>query len=165
MIYKIFGLMLIIFSSYIFGVIKSNELKGEFKLLNQYKTDLIYLKNNLGFSRKPILDLIEDLLDNGTILNEMYTGFIMLSKNKDFKEAWLENLDKFHFSAKAKRCFQSFPDLFGVVDSNGQIDVLENHILNIANDIDDARCYFDKNEKLLKNTGLYIGILTAVLLI
>lgn len=162
---KFVGGVFIVLSSYFFGIVKSNEYKMQLMFLKQYKTDLIYLKNNISFSKKPIFELIEELINSETILKGVYSDFIDLSKLKNFEIAWAEAIEKAKLTEKVKKYFKTFPDLFCVIDLVGQIDVLDNYILNIEEEIENFTVYLDKNEKLFRNTGLYIGILTAVLLI
>ena len=148
-----------------FGLNKTSEFKLQLNSLKQFKYDLIFLKNTMSFTKKPVADMIEDLIDNETSLSSVYNDLIALLKCKDFNSSWTEAVDKLKLNKKIKKIFLTFPSLFGVVDVNGQTELLENYILNTQNEINEIENYIQKNEKVFKNIGLYVGVLIAILLI
>lgn len=163
---KILGGFFIIVSSYFFGIIKYKELLDELNIMKAFYDCVLYIKNEIAFSKTPFIEIISQLSEKNCYLQDFYINFLKKAEEGcDAEELWKNCIDDLDIGVGKKEILKKLSQCFSTVDIDGQTSKLTSYINEIEGEISKSEKYIEKNKKLYKNSGLYAGIIVAVLLI
>lgn len=167
---KILSCVLILFSSASLGYLKSKDFERRQKILTAFKTNVVFMQNEMSFVKTNIIDIIKKLSNSRCVTDAFYKE-ILIEYEKQGESAisdlWVKS---------AHNIFKDEPVLKGdleviclMADGIGKSDVEgQNKIFNTVKSaldikIDEAVTDKNKNAKLYKSLGFYMGVLIIVM--
>lgn len=171
--FKALGILMIVFSSFMFSYIKADNLKKRLENLKQLKRALSILKNEISFSSREIQGVAEELSE---ILNGDFKDvFLNISKNlyknpdKTFGQAWEEGTKGYVrgglISENAFKIIKDFSCLAGQRSKEIEIENIEKTINLLENEIKSEGDRFQENRKLIFSLGGITGLSLLIILL
>lgn len=170
---KIFGMVLVLFSCSGIGIMYGYLYKKRVEELEELKSGISFLKNEIFFSLMPLPEAFEIVGSrmNGAI-KRLFTEMHELLKNNHYKplDQLNENsikkmLSESCLNGKDKNSVFTMIKSMGSLDKDSQMNHLEIYIKYFENQIEKARREEEKNNKLFKTLGILSGIFIIVIFI
>lgn len=171
MLVKICGTVLVITASCGIGFSKTAELKERVKYLGNMRNAITILENEICFSQTVILSAFEKISSTAQEpikqLFEEAKNLIAESNGDAIATVWKTAVDKLSNSFHKDDIFvlTEFSECLGEYDVEGQVKSLKHYALKLTQAEDGAKEIYEKNKRLYKSLGLYIGILISAILI
>ncbi len=167
---KILACALIIFSSAALGYLKSKDFERRQKILTAFEANVVFMQNEMSFVKTNVIDIIKKLSNFGGVTDVFYKEILTQYVNKNestISDLWVES---------AHKNFKDEPILKGdleviclMAEGIGKSDVEgQNKIFNAVKSalkikIDEAILDKNKNARLYKSLGFYVGVLIVVM--
>lgn len=171
LIYKIFGVMLVVASTFMFGNAKADELKERILSLENLLSCMIQLENEIRFTQTPIKNALERICKNSICVNKEIINQVLneLENKSDIpvSEVWENavNSNLNHIYHEDIEMYLLIGNSIGNSDLESQIKGINLINAKICENIKKASLRCDKNYKLYKNLGVYTGLLISVVLL
>lgn len=170
---KIFGIILIIFSTSYIGFNKSGVFQKRIDELSEFKKGIEKLKTEIAFVKTPLCDAflkISEHLDENisSVFNE-FSVSISTHERCSITDIWDFCINKYSKNSCMNKndikILCDFGTMLGSTDLDGQINNFTSVIEMLDSQIAEAIIEKDKNAGLYRNFGVYAGILISILLI
>ena len=165
---KIFGAILIIVSTALYGFRYSLLPYKRYKNLIMMQTGLDILENEILFSSDYIDDIflrISRLLKCEQIFKTAAEFSKDISIGKRWEKALKKDRDKLNFTSEDCEVLSLLGAELGITDKDGQIKNIK-HIKSLVNkQVSDAQAEYKKSSKLFKSLGIALGAFMVILLL
>ncbi len=168
---KIMGIALIFFACILFSYEKATALKQELLHLKQMRKALMLFKNEISFSAKELLQMVNSL--KGMLSDDMdlffgdVESFLATHETADFGQAWTaakqEWKSKPFLSRSADRIMTSFSQQVGKMPREAELTHFDKTIDALDCEIAEAETSYEKNRKLIYTLGICVS--TAVFIL
>ncbi|MBE7038548.1 MAG: hypothetical protein E7404_06585 [Ruminococcaceae bacterium] len=168
---KILSCIMILISSIALGYLKALDFEKRYSVLVSLKTSIVFIENEMSLIRESVIDIIKKLcskdLETGLfykeVLNEKEKNNEMAISDV-FKIA-ADNFYKYMpITNDDKALLYLLGESFGKSDVEGQIKIFNTLKCELDAKIEEAKSLKNKNAKLYKSLGFYMGILIIVML-
>lgn len=167
---KIISCVLILFSSVALGYLKSKDFEKRQKILTCLKANVIFMENEMMLIRTNVLDIIKKLSKSGGDMRQFYNE-VVNQYNKDtesaISEIWKISADKFFKEAPVLKSDIDILCLLGEglgkSDIEGQQKIFNTVKQELDIKLEEAVNDKNKNSRLYKSLGFYMGVLIIVM--
>lgn len=171
--FKILGIILIVFSTSFLGYLKANSYKNRIYELNEFKKGVELFETEIKFLKSPLseafLKIGQNLSGNISDLFVEFSKRYNLNESDNVTAIWDNIIDKnsayFSLAKSDVSLLKEFGIMLGATDIDGQIENISSIVSRLKYNIKDAADLQQKNAKLYQNFGIYSGVLIAILLI
>lgn len=171
MLFKFIGGMFVVISSYMIGCLKSYEYQDRAKYLLSLHNCITKLENEIRYTQTPISVAFKNISHSAhPIVKKIFVSVSLASEElsgKLLNTIWHENVmnnsDEL-FSDDIELLLQ-FENCLVSSDVEGQIKSIAQYKEMIKTAMHYAENYSQNNKKMFRSTGLYLGILLAILFI
>ena len=172
MTFKIFGAVLIIFSSWVTGIIFSMNSRYRLDDIEEFKKAVTMFINDAVNISMPLNCVFDDISKrtNGVVAKIFLDASVIAEKKTEksaediFKKAVEKNLANLYFQCEEMECLYSFAKNLDCPFKNQQKDNALLLIDNINAVEDEIRQKSQKEQKLYNSAGVLCGILISVIL-
>ena len=172
MTFKLFGAVLIVFSSWVTGVIFSMKSRYRLDDLEELKKAVTLFINDAVNVSMPLSSVFDDISKriNGSVAKIFYDASVIADKKSEknaediFKKAIEINLNGLYFQWEDMECLYTFAKNLDCPFKNQQKDNALLLIDNIKAVEEDLREKSQKERKLYNSAGVLCGILISVIL-
>ncbi len=168
---KVMGIALIFFACILFSYEKAMALKQELMHLKQMRKALMLIKNEISFSAKELLQMVNSL--KGMLSDDMdlffgdIASFLAAHETADFGQAWTAAKQEWEpkpfLSRSADRIMTAFSQQVGKMPREAEIAHFEKTIEALDCELIEAETGYEKNRKLIYTLGICVG--TAVFIL
>lgn len=168
---KIMGIACIFFACIFFSYEKVTALKQELMHLKQMRKALMLLKNEISFSAKELLQMVNSL--KGVLSDDMdlffgdVASFLAAHETADFGQAWEATKQKWEpkpfLFRSADRIMTAFSQQVGKMPREAELAHFEKTIEAIDCELKVAETGYEKNRKLIYTLGICVS--TAVFIL
>lgn len=164
---KFIASILIIFSTTLFGIRKSDGLKKRIEWLELFKTSLCYIKEELRYSLIPISQLIKKLAELEQFQKLMLYNKLKLDNSFSvaFNEAIERSTAQNNLLKEDISIIKGFGESFGFGDLESQLSLCTRTAEQLEYNIKTAKDKYSNYGKLYKALGISAGAVLILLLI
>ncbi len=170
---KVLGIILIIFSSSIFGYQKASSYKKRVLELIELKKGVEMFETEVRFVRTPLCEAFDKIGDKLTgSLSSLFSDFSKkyeslngLSVNEIWDTLVDEKTKNTYLCKDDIKLIKDFGICLGTTDAEGQINNIMSMLDRINYQINCAKDLEQKNAKLYQSLGIYSGVLISILLV
>ncbi|MGN1208253.1 MAG: stage III sporulation protein AB [Christensenellales bacterium] len=149
----------LIFASVSFlGFRIGGKFKEKEKFYYDFKNFLIYLKSEIGFFKKDIVEIVDNFSTKNFHLNELLQNYKQSLIDKKFNKINILNDEE---NDKLKKFF----DGIGVSDCDSQTEYVEKNLEIFGKKYEEAKIENLKKGNMYKKLSILIGILICVVLV
>jgi len=168
---KILSCVMVFLSSYLLGYLKALDLEKRYLILTSYNTSIVFIENEMSLIRESVIDIIKKLANTDMEISTFYK-IVLSEKEKNphlaisdiFKTATENYFKIVPLLKEDKDLFYLLGKSFGKSDIEGEIKILNTLKTQLNTKTDKAKKDKEKNLKLYKSLGFYLGLLIIVML-
>lgn len=168
---KLLSCVMVFISSCALGYLKALDFEKRYLILTSYNTSIVFIENEMSLIRENVIDIIKKLADTDMEISTFYK-IVLEEKEKNkhlaisdvFKTASENFYKNSPLLKEDKELFYLLGKSFGKSDIEGEIKVLNSLKVNLNTKIELAKKDKEKNLKLYKSLGFYLGLLIIVIL-
>lgn len=170
---KIIGIVLILGSCSMFGILYAKEIEKRINYLKEIKTYFIYMKNELEYKTNPVSELFYHLAKKARgNLGEFFDAVsdeAKMTEMDSFWEIWREKTEIYlkeePWGKKDREEFMEFGKNIGYLDKKMQIENIILYMESLDLKIEEAGRTLKEKGKIYKTLGVMAGLVTVILLI
>lgn len=160
---------MIVISGTLIGCSISLRNSNHIKFLREYIKLIFYIKTEIKYTQKPILQILENYDDNGYLFNQINECIILVNKKNNFDLSWRQafsNLrNKYGVPLEEENIIKNFSSQLGTSDVESQINYCDYNISILNPYLKKALEKRSKDEKLPIILGVCISLMLAVIVI
>lgn len=165
---KFFGGILIVVSGTFGGIYCSKRLKNRLDFLEQYIIFLTQAHTMINFGAMSVKEILLGIKSVPLVEPLLKDTANALENGLCIENAWKSSVDthtkKFGFQKSDTEMLYFFGNTFGVSDISGELTKIKLHTELVSNRADTLRQEFVSKQKIYRISGMFGGVLTAILL-
>ena len=164
---KFIGIILIVASSSLVGIMFSDKLKKRVAELNLINYMLEEISVLIRYKALPVYEIIKALKENQMYNSLNFINLINCNMQIPFNKAWEESIDnsKSELSSNDKKLLKSFGNSLGTSDISGQLASIEVFKVDFKKLEKEATNEYEKKSKLYRSLGILCGMFVSIMLI
>lgn len=164
---KILGIISIIISSTLIGIVGSEKLRNRVKELNLINYMLEEIAILIRYKAMTVYEIVETLTQNQIFNKLTFLNNFNSNLQIPFKSTWNKNIDDMPTSLIESdvKLLKSFGASLGTSDIDGQLSTIGVFKESFFKLEKDATVIYDKKSKLYRSLGVLIGAFISIILI
>lgn len=161
---KILGLLMLVTSTTMYGKEMSLKLYKNIKKAQQLERFLLFFENNIHYLRKPLEEILYDIIDNDYFLDIKFLREINCTKYENIKEEFiykLQNSDE-NITPNIKNILKDFFYHIGSFSVEEEIKKISYYKELLKNEIEILKEEKNKNSKVYTGVGFFAGVLFSI---
>ncbi len=170
--FKIFGVIMIIFSTTYIGFLKASTYKNRILELTEFQKGFELFETEVRFTKSPLctafLNISKNLSGNVSLIFKQFSEEYLDTNGESANEIWDKvidnNIKNLNLVSNDLSIIKDFGICLGTFDEEGQLESVSSIIKRLSSHQDSVTVLCEKNSKLYQSLGVYSGILVSVLL-
>lgn len=165
---KLFGVLLIVISGAVSGVIASSRLREQARTANLLRSMMIRVAVLVRYNSLNVYEIISTLRGDNSFSELGFLQYIPIEyiSGEDFSAEWSKAVEgDSSLGDEEKSVLKSFGSTFGTTDANGQLTLIETTAEELKRICDVRESDYSRKGKLYRSVGMLVGVMTGIALI
>lgn len=170
---KIFGVILVVFSTSAYGIMLSRDLRNRLNELKEIKKIMFLLKGEIGFGRTPIFEAVGNISGRcQTVFKDILYKFASMDsevRTKNISDIWHDvfetGLKMSHLSPQEKERLINVGEIMGLMDVATQQTAIDSYLTEIEDSINSLEKALPVKTRLYNSLGIMLGIVITIIIV